>query len=100
MRSRNAISPGSLQEVYAQKGDYSVKMIIDQRVSLSVDEVDVVINNADGEPMDYTAKRWGTKLNISFTIDEKTPDGVAIIDVAMRGKDAILRERFNFWIIK
>ena len=54
---------------------------------------DVDVHNSDGRPMNFVAKRWGTKLNISFTIDELTPDGVSIIDVVMRGrKNDVVKE--------
>ncbi len=102
-RNRKLISPVSLREVYAERGKYEAKMIIDPDDSPGIDDVDVDVRNSDGLPMKFTAKRWGTKLTINFTIDEETPDGVSIIDVYMRGKirgGQPVRERFDFWVVK
>ncbi len=82
-------------------GDYSVKMIIDPRESPAIETVDVEVRNSDGKPMDFSFRRWGTKLTVNFTIDEETPDGVSIIDVKLVGRDGSqTRERFDFWTIK
>lgn len=83
------------------RGEYSAKMLLDPTLSPQIDQVQVEIRNSDGVSMDYTARRWGTKLNVSFVIDENTPDGVSIIDARMTKKDGtVLRERLDFWVIK
>jgi hypothetical protein len=98
---RGIVSPSNLMEVYAYPGDQSVKFIIDPSESPGIDQVEVRMTNSDGRPMDLSFKRWGTKLNVSFTIDERTPDGVAIVDVVLRGRViGEVRERFDFWVIK
>ena len=101
MRKRGVLSPISLREVYAERGEQSAKFIIDPSLSLEIGSIDVRMLNADGHPMRFSFKRWGTKLNLSFHIDEDTPDGVSIIDVTMRGHSfRETRERFPIWIIK
>ena len=98
---RGLVSPVNLQEVYAQLGEQSTKFIIDPARSSEVEALDVRMTNSDGLPMRFSYKRWGTKLNLSFHIDESTPDGVSIIDVIMRGRSmGEVRERFDLWIIK
>lgn len=98
--ARGILSPVTLREVYAEPGTFTAKMIIDPRVSNDIGSVDVTVSNADGRPMMLDSKRWGTKLTVTFKIDETTPDGVAIIDVLMRKNDQPIRERLQFWVVK
>ena len=98
---RGIVSPTNLLEVYAHPGPQNVKFIIDPGDSSSVERVEVRMTNSDGLPMDLQVKRWGTKLNVSFLVDAETPDGVAVIDVFLRGRSiGEVRERFDCWIIK
>lgn len=98
---KKIVSPVSLREVYAQTGDYSAKMIIDPAMSANIDKVDVDVRNADGRSMEFTARRWGTKLTISFKIDGSTPDGVSVIDMVFRWRDrSPTKERLDFWVVK
>jgi hypothetical protein len=98
---KRIVSPVSLREVYAEQGEYSAKMIIDPGFSSSIEKVDVDVRNADGLSMDFTARRWGTKLTISFVIGPNTPDGVSVIDILMKRKDEpVIRERLDFWVVK
>lgn len=98
---KKIVSPVSLREVYAEVGDYSAKMIIDSTASQNIDSVDVDIRNADGRTMEFTSRRWGTKLTVAFKIDGTTPDGVSVIDMTFRWRDRNpTRERLDFWIIK
>lgn len=99
--SKRIVSPVSLREVYHLQGEFSAKMIIDPAVSPTIEKVDVEIRNSDGKMMEFTARRWGTKLTVSFKIDQSTPDGVAVIDVLLRRKDGPpVKERLDFWIVK
>lgn len=98
---KRIVSPVSLREVYHLPGDFTAKMIIDPSVSALIDDVTVDVRNADGESMSFTARRWGTKLTVSFRIDENTPDGVSIIDILLKKKDGpSIKERLDFWTIK
>jgi hypothetical protein len=100
-RGGNVVVPLNLREVYQLQGEFSVKMIIDPDESIKIDRVEVSIRDSDGNPMQFTYRRWGTKLNITFKIDEATPDGVAIIDVEMSGRLwGPIRERFDMWVVK
>lgn len=86
-------------EVYTDTGEHSIKFIIGKSEKIEV--VDVRMTNADGLPIKFSFKRWGTKLNVTFNIDDSIPDGVLVIDVIMRncGLDEI-RERFCCWVVK
>lgn len=98
---RNLVTPISLRDVYAHPGSYSVKMVIDPRESPSIEDVDVFLRNSDGKQMQYSYRRWGTKLTIQFVVDGETPDGLSVIDVSLsrKGGDQV-RERFTFWCVQ
>lgn len=98
---KRVVSPVSLREVYHLQGDFSAKMIIDPAVSPSIEKVEVDMRNSDGQTMEFIARRWGTKLTVSFKIDERTPDGVAVIDILLKKKDEpSIKERLDIWIVK
>lgn len=100
-RPPKAIVPVSLRQEYVERGEYSAKFIIDGNLSQSLESVDVKLWNGDGKSMRFDAKRWGTKLTLSFTIDDTTPDGVSIIDITMHPRNSSpINERFDFWVIK
>jgi hypothetical protein len=100
-RQRGHLSPVNLREVYQLPGEYSVKMLIDAKTSAETESVTVRMLNADGSPFPVNFRRWGTKLTLSFVIDESVPDGVVIIDVTMRAKTGeVTAERFSVWVIK
>jgi hypothetical protein len=99
--SKKIVSPVTLREVYQLQGDFSAKMIIDPAVSPQIEKVEVDIRNSDGKTMEFTARRWGTKLTVSFRIDESTPDGVSVIDILLMRKDGpSIKERLDFWVVK
>lgn len=99
-RERQTIVPISLREAYVQPGDYSAKLMIDPEVSPEIETVTLTVRNADGTPLKHDYRRWGTKLNLSFTIDSSTPDGVVTIDIHMAGRGRKLDKRFSFWVVK
>ena len=99
--SKRVVSPVSLREVYHLQGEFTAKMIIDPALSPMIERVDVDMRNSDGKMMRFDYRRWGTKLTVSFVIDEGTPDGVAVIDLLLRRKDApSIKERLDVWIVK
>lgn len=100
LRKEQLLIPVSLKELYVQPGEHHVKFIIDPEMSRSVSTVEVSMWNADGTPVWHTMKRWGTKLNLSFVIDETTPDGVVTISFRLGGKGLNINKRFCFWVIK
>lgn len=98
---KKIVSPVNLREVYHLPGEFSTKMIIDPALSPSIERVDVDVRNADGKTMEFTARRWGTKLTVTFLIDSSTPDGVSVIDLLLRRKDEPpVKERLDFWVVK
>lgn len=101
MKAKSVISPITLREVYDQTGEFSAKVLIDPRVSQEIETVAVDIRNSDGRSMDFSTRRWGTKLTLNFKIDDGTPDGVSVIDLLLRRRDgSTIRERLSFWTIK
>lgn len=100
-KNPNVISAGSLRDVYPSQGRFEAKMMIETRASISTERVEVSMRNSDGERMKYSAKRWGTKVNLVFDIGPDTPDGLSIIDITMYPyKGESTRERLSFWVVK
>lgn len=101
MKRRPTLSAISLQEIYSSTGRYPAKLLIDPSSSLKIESVDVALHDSDRRPMACEVKRWGTKVNLEFVVDDRTADGVAIFDVTLRWRDGReQRERFDCWIIK
>lgn len=99
-KQKTAIHRVSLDEVYPHLGSYSAKLLIDPKISAAYETISVTAKNSDGVnfPIDY--KRWGTKVNVKFVIDESTPDGVTVIDIILSSDGKVMHERFDFWVIK
>lgn len=96
------IVPVTLREIYPSVGDYNAKFLIKPSVAVTVTGYSVVMKDSDGRLIEScNAKRWGTKLNIDFTIDENVPDGVAIVEITLKtGRDRTICEKFDLWVIK
>jgi hypothetical protein len=99
-RQRGTLTPVNLREVYAQQGEYTIKMMIDGQTSAGLETIDVKMRNADGTDIPMEFRRWGTKLTLSFMVNDSVPDGVVVIDVAMVARGKELKERFSCWIVK
>ncbi len=101
MKKCGIISPITLRDVYHEPGDYTAKFLIDPRESTHIESVDVTVRNPDGRDMPFQARRWGTKLTVSFKIDQDVPDGVVVIDVSMTNRAKVVKqERFAAWVVK
>jgi hypothetical protein len=101
VKKRGVISPITLRDVYHEPGDYTAKFLIDPRESTQIESVAVSVRNSDGHDMPHQARRWGTKLTVSFKIDQGVPDGVIVIDVSMTNRSkSVKQERFSAWTIK
>jgi hypothetical protein len=86
-----------LDETYPYLGKFSFKIVLNPRFFKSGQEFDVQLIDSSRRLMNFELKKWGRKLNITFTIDQSVPDGVAtaIID---KGDGEI--GRLTFWVIK
>lgn len=98
-KQRGLFTPVNIEDVYRQLGQYTIKIIIDPRESAEVEIHEIVMNNSDG-PVRLSYKRWGTKLTMTFTVDESFPDGAAsiLIDMSSRGRRSI--EMLRIWVVK
>lgn len=92
--------PVTLREIYPSVGKYSAKLLIKPTVSSGVLDFSVTMRDADGVEMPIGSKRWGTKLNVNFEITDRTPDGVALIEIKLRCRDRTFVERQAVWVIK
>lgn len=94
------LTPIVLQELYREPGEYSAKFMLDPKRSQSIEDVRVTVRNSDGNDICKNFKRWGTKLTLSFVIDDRTPDGVVIVETRMKLSGKELCERFSCWVVK
>ncbi len=99
MRTRKPIIPVDMKEIYVGKGNYSIKFIIETDISQVSSLVDVKMFDCLGKEFPCSSKRWGTKVNLSFAVNDLTPDGAAIVEIELFGQKP-LKERFRVWIIK
>lgn len=99
MSKRRIIAPVDLREIYPEVGDYSIKFLIDHKVSQTFTAYKVTMHDRDGREMKCDARRWGTKVNVAFSVTPEIPDGAAIIEVSLSGSSST-SERFRIWIVK
>jgi hypothetical protein len=86
-----------LDETYPYLGDYSFKVVLNPRFFKTGQELEVRVVDSDRKPMLFETKRWGRKLNITFTINKETADGVSIATVLRDGTEI---GRLTWWVIK
>lgn len=86
-----------LDETYPELGDFSFKIVVSPRVFKAGQEFEVVMRDSDRNLMKIDLKKWGRKLNVTFTVDQSVSDGVASVFVVRDGEEM---GRLNLWIIK
>lgn len=99
MKARRPIVPTDMKEIYVGRGQYSIKFLIETAISQVTSTAEVFMFDCLGNKFPCLSKRWGTKVNLSFTVDDLTPDGAAIVEIELKGQKP-LKERFRVWIIK
>lgn len=99
-RTKRSLVPVDLKDIYAEQGEYSVKFLVDSEISQKLTSCDVLMFDCDGHKMPIEFRRWGTKVNVSFKIDQSVPDGAAIIEITMGGNDMKIDARFRVWAVK
>lgn len=100
MRPRRTIVPVDLKDIYSDRGEYSVKFLVDSSMSQGLGSCVVEMYDCVGNRMRSEFKRWGTKVNVFFSVDDSVPDGAAIIELTMSGSAGIVEERFRAWVVK
>lgn len=86
-----------LDETYPELGTFSFKVVISPRSYKSGREFDVLMVDSDRKPMKFEMKRWGRKLNVSFTVDQDVSDGVSTVSILQDGQEI---GRLSLWVIK
>jgi hypothetical protein len=85
-----------LAELYPELGTYSFKIVLNPRYFKSGQDFEVVMVDSDRKPMMLEVKNWGRKLNVTFIINENTPDGVSVATITRNGADI---GRLHFWTV-
>lgn len=95
--SRPGILVRNVRETYHELGVFEFKVVLDPKRYPDPSEVWVKMVDSDGSPMDFSIRRWGTKLNVTFTVDDRVADGVASLRLGLGEKQT---EMVTYWIIK
>lgn len=91
----------NLRETYHELGEYEFKVVLHPRVFKNSHESSLSLVDSDGKPMSFVIKKWGRKINCSFTVDENVADGVSVARLEMRDERGEIHQgRFSFWVIK
>ena len=91
----------NLRQTYHERGKYSVKVVLNPRRFKNCHDCSLKLIDAKAQPMKFELNRWGRKLNVDFTIDETTAEGVsgAYMDlVDSRGRH--VTGSFMFWVVQ
>lgn len=86
-----------LDETYPYLGTYAFKIVLNPRYYKSGQDFDVAVWDSDRKPMRFELKKWGRKLNVSFTIEPSVADGVAFATITRNGQEV---GRLTWWVIK
>jgi hypothetical protein len=86
-----------LDETYPELGEFSFKIVINPRFNKPGIEYDIKMIDSDRKPMKFDLKRWGRKMNVTFTIDSNVSDGVSTVIVSRASQEV---GRLTFWVIK
>lgn len=87
----------SLDETYPELGEFSFKVVLSPRFGGSETSFDIRMVDSDRKPMRFVLRRWGRKLNVTFTIDRDVSDGVSTAAIVRDGQEF---GRLSFWVIK
>lgn len=91
----------NLRETYAELGNFEFKVVMDQKFAKDGHLEELQLVDSDMKPIRHEARRWGRKVNLSFTIDETVADGVASCHMKfVSGNGVTIPGKITFWIIK
>lgn len=91
----------NLRETYAEKGTYEFKVVLNPDVFKNGHASEVRLVDSDMKTVPAEVRKWGRKINCSFTIDDSIPDGVISIWLHLRdeGGDTV-NGKAICWVIK
>lgn len=91
----------NLRETYHEVGEYEFKVVLNPKYFKNSHMSEVTIIDSDRKPIKFILKKWGRKINCTFTIDQNVPDGVSHVELIMKDDhDNVTNEYFRFWVIK
>lgn len=86
-----------LEQTYPEQGSFFFKVVLSSRYYKHSHDVEVGMFDSAGKPIPYRAGHWGRKINIEFTINDETAEGVAHAFLR-RGAQPIAD--IAFWVIQ
>lgn len=91
----------NLRETYHEQGNFQFKIVLSPKFFRNGHDSNVFVVNADGKELQMTVEKWGRKINCSFAIDQRVPDGVSTIHMHLKDSRGKLHEaRERFWVVK
>ena len=87
-----------LLDTYHSLGEYKFKIVLNPKHFKNSHDLDVQMNDSDGETLKFKMERWGRKMNVSFTLDDDVSDGITVIMLLDKTGNVI--SRLSAWIIK
>jgi hypothetical protein len=99
---RKSVVVLGLDETYPELGEYEFKVALDPDRFQNSHHCDVHMIDSDGNPIKCVVRRWGRKMNCTFTIDPNVADGVSTILVSLKEDElaSVITVRYSCWIIK
>jgi hypothetical protein len=91
----------NLRETYHELGQYEFKVVLNPKFFKNSHRSELILVDSDGKPMRFDVKKWGRKINCSFTIDPTVADGVSQAHLKLlTEKEELVAGRLTFWVIK
>lgn len=91
----------NLRQTYHEQGEYNVKVVLNPKRFKNCHGSSIRLVDASNQPMKFELNPWGRKLNVNFTIDHSTAEGISgaylnLID--SRGRT--VTGSFMFWVVQ
>ena len=86
-----------LREIYTEKGEYEFKIALDPKKYENCDGSTVQMLDSDGNPIELSIRRWGTKICVSFRLTDHVSDGYLTIKVTGPTGE---RASYGTWFVK
>lgn len=91
----------NLRETYAELGNFEFKIVIDPKFFKGGILEEIYLVDSDMKPIKHEVRKWGRKVNLSFTIDGTVADGVASCHMRFVSESGMtIPGKVIFWVIK
>lgn len=101
VQTNNPYVAYNLRELYHEFGEYEFKVVLGPDVFKNSHDSSIEMIDSDGKVMSFEVKKWGRKMNCSFSIGPDVADGVATIKLSLQDEDGKIHVgRLFFWVVK